>query len=71
MEQQYSKLSPNFSFSWADMDFILNFPHPHTHLFCFVTGIHLIKDDEIKTAVKWIKRCGDAPQLAEQIVVSW
>ena len=23
-----AKLSPNFSFSWAEMDFILNFPHP-------------------------------------------
>ena len=26
-----AKLSPNFSFSWAEMDFILNFPHPPSH----------------------------------------
>ena len=26
----FAKLSLNFSFSWAEMDFILNFPHPPT-----------------------------------------
>ena len=29
--EHIAKLSPNFSFSWAEMDFILNFPHPPTH----------------------------------------
>ena len=26
-----AKLSPNFSFSWAEMVFILDLPHPPTH----------------------------------------
>ena len=31
IDLDFAKLSPNFSFSWAEMDFILNFPHPTTH----------------------------------------
>ena len=27
----FAKLSPNFSFSWAEMVFILDLPHPPTH----------------------------------------
>ena len=29
-DQNIAKLSPNFSFSWAELDFILNLPHPPT-----------------------------------------